>query len=115
MKKIIRFYKEDTRWFADLPEYIEAGGERDDLEMVMGADDWLDELSDYGEFIALRLSTEKLRNKITISDWDDSGATYIAHEYNEETVNHVLWLCAVTKFVFGEFPETIYYEKINLR
>lgn len=110
MKKI-RFYRDENRWFADLPEWIENGGDRDDLEMILGADEWLDIIYNNEESVILNLSITPLRNKIVLNQADDAGGVYIAHEYNEEIVNHVLWLCAVTKFVFGEFPETIYYEK----
>ena len=38
-----RFYKEpDGRWYIDLPEYMEQGGDKADLEMVEGADTFLD-------------------------------------------------------------------------
>ncbi len=37
-----RFYKEDNNWFIDMPDYIAAGGEKDDLQMVMGADEFLE-------------------------------------------------------------------------
>ena len=38
MKKTIRFYNEDNKWYADLPDYINAGGTKEECEMVLGAD-----------------------------------------------------------------------------
>jgi hypothetical protein len=108
------FYKKEGRWYADLPEYIHAGGTEADCEMVAGADTWLDFLSNNGTNITLEIDhQEPLSNKITRIGIDDFGATYIAHEYNEEIVNHVLWICPVTLFVFGEYPETIYFQIVN--
>ena len=109
MKKI-SFYNRNGRWFADLPEYIAQGGTEDDCEMVAGADSWLEYLSKGSDRVTLSLSTSPLRNKLTLYESDEFGATYIAHDYNEEIFNHRLWLCPVTLFVFGEYPQTIYYE-----
>lgn len=40
--KVHRFVREDNSWYIDLPEYIEQGGSKGDLEMVSGADTMLD-------------------------------------------------------------------------
>jgi len=80
------------------------------------ADDWLDYLSNKGQEITLILSNKQpLQEKINIYEKPDNledGATYIAHSYKEEDINQVMWLCPVTLFVFGEYPEIIYYKVI---
>lgn len=109
----IRFYNRDGRWFADLPAYIEAGGTEDDCEMVAGADVWLKLLSKGKDTIFLEISTDApLQEKLNLyhTDNDENGAYYIAYEYKEESINHQLWLCAVTMFLFGEYPHTIHYK-----
>ena len=75
--KTIPFYNRDGRWFADLPEYIAQGGTEDDCEMVAGADSWLDFISQGKDKIFLNLSTSPLRNRLTLYDSDEFGATYI--------------------------------------
>ena len=40
--RLFRFYRDDIGWFVDLPEWE---GERWELQMVMGADSFLDVLS----------------------------------------------------------------------
>ena len=35
--------------------------------------------------------------------YEEIGATYVKQDSDME-----VWLCAVTKYVFGKFPETIY-------
>lgn len=112
----LRFYNRDGSWYADLPEYIESGGTEADCLMVAGADTWLDFLSGYGDQVTLRLSTEKpLKNSIKRISLDDnnSGATYEVVEYEGQLRHHILWICPVTLFVFGVFPEVIYYEVIK--
>jgi hypothetical protein len=109
MKKI-KFYKKENKWYAYLPAYIEQGGTEEECEMVAGADDWLDRLSNYGDDVTLLLSdSDPLSERIVLYESDEFGATYIAHTYKEEDINQVLWLCPVTVFVFGKYPDIIYY------
>lgn len=112
MKKL-RFYNRDGRWYADLPDYIEAGGTEEECEMVFGADTWLDYLSKGKDNVFLKLSTNPLKEKIVKTDSDDFGSTYLAKTYQGENIEHTLWICPVTLFLFGEYPETIYYELYN--
>lgn len=107
----IRFYNREGRWFADLPEYIASGGTEDDCEMVSGADTWIDYLSKGKDSVFITISEEHFPK----AEWlmllakDDYGANYIAHTYEDEYVDLVMWLCPVTLFVFGKYPEIIYY------
>ena len=57
---IFKFYKEDTKWYVDLPKFIEEGGDKADLEMIAGADDMLDMLSSNGDRIELSISLEPI-------------------------------------------------------
>lgn len=107
----LRFYRRDTRWFADIPDYIAQGGTEDDCEMVSGADEWLDFISKGKDNIVLQIDTKPLANRLDKYHDDDYGATYMAHEYNDRDYNQQMWLCNVTKFLFGDFPQVIYYQK----
>jgi hypothetical protein len=113
MTKTIRFYKERYMWYADVPEYIEQGGIQEDLMMVSGADTWLDIISNKSNEVTIEMSTtEVLQEKLVIVDRPEDkfvGVTYIANSFQDEDVNHLLWLCPVTIFVFDEYPEVIHY------
>lgn len=115
MTKDIIFIKEEDKWFAHLPDYIEQGGTKDDCEMVAGADFWLDMISEQEQQIKLRISDDTpLNESIKLYDSDEYGATYVAHTYKNEDINHILWLCSVTLHVFGKYPNTIYYQRIKM-
>ena len=99
-----RFYKtKENRWYIDLPKWE---GSIADLEMVAGADNMLDELSLNGDEVILDLSIE------------DKGIDYSILEFQQLTSggadytwgNKIIWLCDVTKFVFGGFPGRIYFK-----
>ncbi len=108
MQYTYSFYKEGQKWYIDFPEYIERGGSKSDLLMVMGADKMLDKLSEDGVEITLRFSDKampdsEIRLKKLFSDpW---GATY---KTNKPKMVKLVWLCNVTKVVMGNHPEEIY-------
>lgn len=114
----LRFYKEASGcWYADLPDYIEAGGTKEACQMVAGADDWLDVLSHGESEITLVLDTEEFEGSeyLTLEREDDFGdefgAYYRIGSYKGiDYSNLTMWLCPVTLFVFGEYPERIYYK-----
>ena len=101
-----RFYKEtDLRWYVDLPEWE---GSKDDLEMVSGADTMLDILSQGELEINVTFSEKPFDNYkflLTFNGKFEGGANY--HLQNE-LFDFNVWLCYVTKFVFGYLPKKIY-------
>lgn len=107
MRKL-RFYKnEHSEWYIDLPDWE---GSITDLEMVEGADSLLEYLDNKNK--------GKVRLNISLNDFDkseklklmginldsDGGAYYW---YDRLELN--LWLCDVTKYVFGKFPSEVYF------
>ena len=130
--KTLSFYKETGVWYVDLPAFLEAGlGTRTNLMMVDGSDSFLDFISNNQGKATIMLSTEqfegadavlvKLRlgmNKGLLDNIGhavvDYGAYYKVEKFKDKTINHQLWLCPVTEYVFeGQYPETIYIKLIN--
>lgn len=115
-----KFYKEDNNWYIDLPNYP---GDKSDLAMVMGADTMLDYISDGNDIVMLKISTSDDENPIEYSnklkylydakDIIGEGAFYEMKNYDNRDVMLNIWLCDVTKFVFGDFPKVIYFEKVE--
>ena len=113
MEKKLTFVKLAGKWFVHLPDYP---GHYSELEMVLGADvmcDMIDTL-DTG-YITATISTEPKESNFTIKEYvldfvnstvsngEQDGANYRLREWKLD-----VWLCNVTKYVFGEFPATIY-------
>jgi hypothetical protein len=110
----LRFYNKDNRWYADIPDYIESGGTEEECEMVFGADTWLDFISKGKDNVFVKLSIDVvLSEKLSLIEKDEYGATYMAKKYKDEVIEHKLWICPVTLFLFGEYPNIIYYEVSN--
>ncbi len=108
---VYTFYKEASgRWFVDLPDWE---GEKDDLEMVCGADTMLDIISEGSMVIFLYISTKyfEFSNKLELIELgaEEGGGYYKLAQYNGITFDLRLWLCDVTKYVFGEIPKNLYF------
>ena len=130
--KTLSFYKEAGIWYADLPAFLETGlGTKTNLMMVDGSDTFLDYISNNQGEATLQICTEQfdhsdaVLNKIGIGMNKgllnnighaivDHGAYYLVEKFKGLSLNHKLWLCPVTEYVFeGGYPETIYIKLLN--
>lgn len=122
-----RFYKENDKWYIDLPEFLEKGlGTQANLQMVGGSDEYLDAASQFTNEVTLTFSKDPLGGGLTdifhrtAIDKDDAYLESVGHpavdsgayyklEDNDPDFVFEIWLCPVTKYVFeGDYPETIY-------
>jgi hypothetical protein len=110
----LTFVKENGRWYVDLPEFLESGaGDKDDLEMVAGADTFCDELSDGGERLKVTISTDPFQGADfsikRINNGRLVGRDYEAFKKHRYILN--MWLCPVLLYVMGSYPDTVYIQK----
>lgn len=113
--RVYRFYKDEYGWFIDLPGW---DGEKADLQMVMGADDFL-ELLAQGEpdvYVTLSITPFEGCDVLELVHLGrlegpelGEGAWYVLDQYVDLPFSLKMWLCDVTKFVFGSFPSKIYF------
>lgn len=113
--KNLKFYKESSgRWYVDLPEWE---GEQADLEMVCGADTFLDILAQDETEVYINVSVTPIPNSTQIvkteecDPYQTGGAFYQLKEHIGIPYSLRMWLCDVTKYVFGNFPDSIYFCK----
>lgn len=105
------FYKEPHgTWYIDLPDYT---GPKGDLAMVAGADDMLDYLARGKKQVVVEMSEQPFEGALAMERvrvGEPGGGAYY------EPVNHSIqsvWLCDVTLFALGKFPEKIYFKAIE--
>lgn len=116
MIREITFYQEpNNRWYVELPEWE---GSKDELEMVLGADDMLNFMSEGEGKVRIIFSTTPQINFDTLElkneTPDVGGGYYHMSTYNGININQDMWLCDVTKFVFGgTLPQTIYLKRVE--
>lgn len=106
--KILTFIKLSNRWFIDIPW----DGMIEDLEMVSGADLFLDVLSNGKKIITLEVGTSEIygAEKMTMISDDDYGAFYKIYTYD---FKGEIWLCNVTKHIFGKFPNEFWFKIVK--
>ena len=101
-----KFQLENNRWYVVLPEWT---GPKDDLEMVMGADMMLDIVAQGESTVNLNISETPFEGYKYYLEYKEDyygGGNYILHsEFSTFTV----WLCHVTKFVYGYLPKQLYF------
>ena len=121
METKLRFFKQDNKWYADVPNHI-----LDENEMVMGSDTVLDLIADNKDEVILTLSGEDDKHSMltmTIKEHDSEGAYYTISGFlynkfldlfdlNSSSVSfditNEVWVCNVTQDVFGTHPNNIY-------
>ena len=120
MKKEHRFVREGREWYIDLPEYLMQGGDKGDLQMVSGADTVLDIIAGEEIEVTLLINTEPFEgaDELLLTELCDpipGGGYYHLKQFENKEVNKNLWLCDVTRFVFGDIPKKIYVKNIQRR
>ena len=123
MERGVRFFKQDGKWYADIPNHT-----LEENEMVMGADVALDYVSNGKEEVTVTLTDEypgyNAPLVFYLKDHDDEGATYSVDGLLLMTFLEAvgkafagyapeIWICNVTHDVFGEHPEYIYLLKVE--
>lgn len=102
------FKKVNTRWYSDIKNWPAAYEEHQ--LMVGGASTLLERISNGKDYIKLHIKKENFQGATHIIKIDEDlyGGTYRC-----EGDDHTLWLCNVTKFVFGEHPGDIYFKTVE--
>ena len=111
-----RFYKDDTGWYIDLPEFLTEGGDKADLQMVAGADRMLDILSKRGNEVTLTMLTGRefptYEDDVILHLITEKGQAGADYEAVMENMNMPVWLCKITLYVFKHYPKTIYIKVV---
>jgi len=114
---VYTFKKMDDRWFIDLPEYVMEGGNKEDLEMVEGADELLNLMAGGKKKVSVQMDVSYFEGAdvlelVEICDAPKGGGYYRIVTFKNRPLNKEIWLCDVTLFVFGDLPEKIFIKKL---
>ncbi len=114
--RVYKFYKDEEGWFINLPEWT---GEKWELQMVMGADTFLDILAQGENEVHVTIDKKSFKDCEVLHYQHEGrlegpeygeGAWYFLNEYMGISFSLKMWLCNVTKFVFEEFPTKIFFK-----
>lgn len=104
-----RFFKLDSRWYADVPGHTLA-----ENEMVCGADSLLEEIYTIVNSTEVTLDLDVIPDESPFAvlhqiEHDSCGATY---RVESQLATTLAWICNVTHYVLGEHPKTIYINNV---
>lgn len=107
--KYLKFYKELDKWYVYLKYWT---GSKDDLEMVLGADTMLDILSEGNDSVNLCISSEEFEGYKYLLTKTHSESDGYWYDLTSEHINFPVWLCYVTTYIYGNFPDKIYISDV---
>lgn len=110
---ILTFEREKNgNWYIVLPNWK---GLKSQLQMVAGADDFLEMICNNKNIVSLEVSLTEKENfsKMEMIRKVLYGADYYIEEYGGKKIYHKLWLCPVTTFVFGDYPSELYFKLVE--
>lgn len=114
MRKLNFRKEKDGSWYIVLKSWP---GPKSALQMVAGADNLLDRLSNNGDAVTIGVKKKSDSKKditcVKTKEKSDYGRWYEVFA-NEKAFLGQIWLCPVTRFVFrGFYPETIIFENLT--
>ena len=107
----VAYYKIGTKWYLDLPEYLEKG-DADDLERIGSFHDFLEMVSDKNDLVKFEMDTEPFEGadelKLIASTSKKSGGYYYINSLHGKKIDLELWFNSVIYYRQATLPEKIY-------
>ena len=111
----VTYYKIGNCWYIDLPEYIEDGGDPEDLERVGVFHDFLQMACEGEETVSFDFDTESFEGADVFyligATGGNTGGYYQIKSYKGIAVDFELWFNAVIYYNHQELPQQIYIRK----
>ena len=110
------FIKKDGNWQVHYSNYTYKQGGEVDIELNDGAGSMLNLLSAGNNQVNLLFDRKPFKDADEIELLQTcepflNGGYYLLRNYEGKEINYQMWLSDVTKHVFGETPEKIYFKK----
>ena len=112
------FKKEAGKWYIHLPQYLEQGWSKNDLQMEEGAHQLLSAVSSGRQRVTLKFSTRPFEgaNELELMEHcaaPKGGAVYLMETCQGRATSSFVWFYDIALFVFGNFPDYIYVQRIS--
>ena len=110
---IVTYYKMGSSWFLDHPEYLENGGDIEDLERIGGFHDFLELVAQGGSTVNIQIDDELFDGadiaNFTGTSGDQSGAYYHISTFQHQPINIEVWVNNMIYMNQEKLPEKIYF------
>jgi hypothetical protein len=106
-----------NHWFLDLPEYIEEGGDSDDLERVGAFHDFLEMISGGEATLLLQLDTQPFDGadvlELTGSAGPGTGGYYHLSSFEGSIIDLELWFNILSSLDESGMAQRLYIKRIQ--
>jgi hypothetical protein len=108
----VTYYKIAGRWYLDNPDYLEKGGNPDNLERIGVVYDLLEQAAQGRSSVQLVLDTKPFEGAeeavLIESSGAHTGAHYLLHSISGQRVDLEIWINELIYHYHDELPPTIY-------
>ncbi|MCU7552318.1 hypothetical protein OCK74_24575 [Chitinophagaceae bacterium LB-8] len=115
---LFTYYKMGNRWFLDLPEYIDRGGDSDDLERIGAFHDFLEMISEGETTLMLQLSTLPFEGadvlELTGSAGPGTGGYYQLRSFEGSVIDLELWFNIFASIDQQGLAPRLYLKRVRL-
>ena len=110
------FIKKDGNWQLHFSSYTNREGKNRDIELNDGAESMLNLLSEGNNQVNLVFDKKPFQDADEIELLQTcepflNGGYYLLRRYQGKEINYEMWLSDLTKYVFEETPQKIYFKK----
>lgn len=109
------YYKIGKSWFLDLPEYLEKGGNVDDLERIGGFHDLLELAANGSNSIVLNYDVEYFEGadiaELKGLSGENTGGYYYLKQFEGREVDLEIWVNKIAYESVTDLPQYIYIKK----
>jgi hypothetical protein len=113
----ISYYKFGTHWYLDYPEYIEKGGDPDDLERFGYFQNFLDIAAAGETMVVFQVDTQPFKDadyfELAGSSGGITGGYYRLNHFEGKVVELELWFNTLIYYGYATLPQRIYFKKVN--
>jgi hypothetical protein len=114
----VTYYKMGTQWFLDLPDYLDKGGDSENLERIGSFCDFLEYAAEGQNTVVFHMDVNPFDGadvlELTGSTGDNSGGYYHISSLNGRMVDFELWFNTIIYEGQKTLPEKIYIRKVPL-
>lgn len=107
-----------NRWFLDLPEYIDQGGDSEDLERVGAFHEFLEMVSGGETTLVFQLDTHPFEGadllELTGSTGGGTGGYYHLDTFEDQPVDLELWFNILSHISKQELVQKLYIKRVDL-
>lgn len=112
----VTYYKFGNRWFLDMPEFLEKGGDEEQLERFGAFHDFLDWMAAGEETLLFHMDSAPFEGadvfELVGSSGGHTGGYYRLTSYQGQPVEYELWFNTLLYLTQASLPAKIFFKKV---